>query len=193
MPETTETTKPATPTAVEAIPMEDGSIVNFTGKRKLVKEAEVTAQGTIKLRLCFRNGAVREEIFTPDAGTYAKAAAHGYLQKFGDECAGVNDLDDMVQAIDELLVRVNKGEWTSKREAGSGNSGASVLARALVEASGKTAEEIKEFLASKSQAEKIALRNNPKIKVIVDRLEAEKLAKKGGGIDSDSLLDGLGL
>jgi hypothetical protein len=180
-----------TKATVEAIPMEDGSIVNFTGKRKLVKEAEVTSQGTIKLRLCFRNGAVREEIFTPDAETYAKAAAHGYLQKFGDECAGVNDLDDMVQAIDELLVRVNKGEWTSKREGGSGNSGASVLARALVEVSGKTPEAIKEFLATKSQAEKIALRNNPKIKVVVDRLEAEKLAKKGGGIDSDALLDDL--
>ena len=182
------------PATVEAIPMEDGSIVNFTGKRKLVKEAEVTSQGTIKLRLCFRNGAVREEIFTPDAETYAKAAAHGYLQKFGDECAGVNDLDDMVQAIDELLVRVNKGEWTSKREGGSGgNSGASILARALVEASGKSAEDIKEFLAGKTQAEKIALRNNPKIKPIVDKLEAEKLAKKGGGINSDNLLDDIGI
>jgi hypothetical protein len=52
-------------------------------------------------------------------------------------------------------------------------------------------EAIKEFLATKSQAEKIALRNNPKIKVVVDRLEAEKLAKKGGGIDSDALLDDL--
>lgn len=190
MPDQNESKSPAT---VEAIPMEDGSIVNFTGKRKLVKEAEVTAQGTIKLRLCFRNGAVREEIFTPDSETYAKAAAHGYLQKFGDECAGVNDLDDMVQAIDELLVRVNKGEWTSKREAGSGNSGASVLARALAQVTGKSAEEIKEFLASKSQAEKIALRNNPKVKVVVDQLEAEKLAKKGGGVNSDALLDELGI
>jgi hypothetical protein len=191
MSESTDASK-ATETA-EAIPMEDGSIVSFTGKRKLVKEAEVTSQGTVKLRLCFRNGAVREEIFTPDAATYAKAAAHGYLQKFGDECAGVKDMDDMVQAVDELLVRVNKGEWTSKREGGAGNSGASILARALVEVSGKTPEQIKEFLATKSQAEKLALRNNPKIKVVVDKLESEKLAKKGGGIDSDGLLDDLGI
>ena len=136
---------------------------------------------------------MREETFAPDAETYAKSAAHGYLQKFGDECAGVNDLDDMVQAIDELLVRVNKGEWTSKREAGAGNSGASILARALIEVSGKTADQIKEFLATKTQAEKIALRNNPKVKIAVDRLEAEKLAKKGGGVDSNALLDDLGI
>lgn len=178
---------------VEAIPMSDGSIVNFTGKRKLVKEAEITPQGTIKLRLCFRNGAVREEIFTTDSATYAKAAAHGYLQKFGDECAGVEDLDDMVQAVDELLVRVNNGEWTSKREGGGAGTGSSVLARALVEVTGKTAEEIKLFLAGKTQAEKIALRNNPKIKPTVDKLEAEKQAKKGGGVNSDALLDDLGI
>jgi hypothetical protein len=178
---------------VEAIPMEDGSIVNFTGKRKLVKEAVVTEQGTIKLRLCFRNGIVREEIFTADSETYAKAAAHGYLQKFGDECAGVDDLDDMVQAIDELFVRVNKGEWTSKREGGGGNSGASILARALAEVSGKSAADIKVYLSEKTPAQKIALRNNPKVKVVVDRLEAEKQAKKGNAIDSNALLDDLGI
>ena len=178
----------------ETIPMEDGSIVNFTGKRKLVKEATIDlSTGNITIRLCFRNGAVREASFAPDCGTYQQAAAHGYLQKFGDECAGVNDLDDMVQAIDELLVRVGRDEWTSKREGGAGNSGASILARALVEASGKSAEDIKEYLATKTQAEKIALRNNPKIKPFVDKLEAEKLAKKGGGVDSDALLDGIGI
>lgn len=178
----------------EAIPMEDGSISTFTGKRKLTKEAEIDlSTGAIKIRLCFRNGAVREVTFAADAPTYMQAAAHGYLQKFGDECAGINDLDDMVQAVDELLVRVEGGEWASKREAGAGGSGASVLARALVEASGKSAEEIKVYLAGLNQAEKIALRNNPKIKPLVDRMEAEKLAKKGGGINSDALLDGIGI
>ena len=69
-------------------------------------------------------------------------------------------------------------------------AGTSVLVRALVEHTGKTVEAIKAFLANKSQAEKVALRNNPKVKPIVDRIESEKAAKKSS-VDTDALLDEL--
>ena len=82
--------------------------------------------------------------------------------------------------------RLYNGDWSVKRES-SGMAGTSVLVRALVEHTGKTVEQIKAFLAGKSQAEKVALRNNPKIKPIVDRIESEKAAKKTS-VDTDALL-----
>ena len=173
---------------VETVTMEDGLIVEFAGKRKLQKESFVTAEGLIQVRLDFRNGQTR--LFTIPAPMVAKFAAHGAEQKLGDEIAGLDDIDDCVLATDALIDRLYNGEWGVKREA-NGMAGTSVLVRALVEHSGKTVEEIKKFLANKSQAEKVALRSNPKIKPIVERIEAEKAAKKGN-VDTDAMLNEIG-
>lgn len=184
--------------ANEKISMTDGTVQEFSPKKKLIKEVTVSDQGTVKVKLYFRNGEVREFLATVEEATYYKAAAHGYSQKLGDECAGLDNVDDMVQAIDELLVRLEKGDWSSKREGGSA-AGGSILARALVELTKKAEEtdeqareRVKNFLANKTQAEKIALRGNDRLKPIVERLEAEKAAKSGKGIDADALLDQLG-
>ena len=92
-------------------------------------------------------------------------------------------------AVDELIDRLYNGEWSVKREA-NGMAGTSVLVRALVEYTGKTVEQIKQFLSGKSQAEKVALRNNPKIKPIVERIEAEKASTKAN-VDTDAMLNEL--
>lgn len=181
---TTETKTTKAATAIESVTMDDGRVVDFAGKRKLLKESFVE-EGNVKVRMDFRNGETR--IFTIPASLRDKFAAHGAEQKLGDEIAGLDDLDDAVLAIDDLMDRLNKGEWNQKREGGS-MSGTSILARALVESTGKSMEEVKTFLGKKSQAEKVALRGNPKIKPIVERLEAEKAAKGTSKIDTDSLL-----
>lgn len=169
---------------IETVTMEDGRVVDFAGKRKLLKESHVTPEGKVQVRMDFRNGATR--LFTiPDTMT-AKFAAHGAEQKLGDEIAGLEDTADCVLAVDELIDRLYNGEWSAKREA-NGMAGTSTLLRALVEHTGKTGEAIKAFLAGKTQAEKIALRNNPKIKPIIDRIEAEKAAKKSN-VDTDAML-----
>ena len=180
---------------VETVTMEDGRIVEFTGKRKLNKESTIGADGKIAVRLDFRNGATRT--FTIPDVLMAKFAAHGAEQKLGDEIAGLKgadggeaNLDDAVLAIDNLIDRLYDGEWNTQREA-NGLAGTSVLLRALVEFTGKNREEIRLFLKDKTQAEKIALRNNPRIKPIVERLESEKANKAGAGIDSDALLGAL--
>lgn len=173
-------------TAIETVTMTDGRVVDFAGKRKLQKESFVK-DGKVTIRLDFRNGETRT--FTVPDSLLLKFAAHGAEQKLGDEIAGLNDLDDAVLAIDELTERLARGEWGVKREA-NGMAGTSVLARALVEHTGKTMEQIKAFLGGKTQAEKVALRNNPKVKPIVERLEAEK-ASKASKIDTDSMLSEL--
>ena len=169
---------------VETVTMQDGRVVDFAGKKKLLKDASVTGEGKVQVRLDFRNGETR--IFTIPDNLLNKFAAHGAEQKLGDEIAGLAEIDDCVLAIDELIDRLYNGDWSVKRES-SGMAGTSVLVRALVEHTGKTVEQIKAFLAGKSQAEKVALRNNPKIKPIIERIESEKAAKKTS-VDTDALL-----
>lgn len=170
-------------TTVETVKMTDDRLVEFAGKRKLLKESFVDGD-KVSIRLDFRNGETRTFVIPP--ALLLKFAAHGAEQKLGDEIAGLSDIEDAVMAIDELTDRLNKGEWGVKREA-NGMAGTSVLVRALVEHTGKTLEQIKAFLGGKSQAEKVALRNNPKIKPIVERIEAEKAAKSSK-VDTDALL-----
>lgn len=172
-----------TETAVETVKMTDGRIVDFAGKRKLLKES-IEQDGTVQVRLDFRNGETR--LFTIPDNMLHKFAAHGAEQKLGDEIAGLADVDDCVIALDELIDRLYNGEWGIKRES-NGMAGTSVLVRALVEHTGKTVEQIKTFLSGKSQAEKVALRNNPKVKPIVERIEAEKVSK-ASKVDTDAML-----
>lgn len=177
---------------VEKVKMEDGREVEFVGKRRMLKDSifeESTGHPTI--RLDFRNG--RTVSFRIPEALLLKFAAHGAEQKLGDEVAGYkeDELDDQVLAVEELIERLNKGEWNVKREGGS-MAGTSILIKALVEFAGgsRTVEQVKEFLKGKSQAEKTALKNSPKIKPIVERLEAERAAKTAH-VDTDALLAGL--
>lgn len=192
-----ETTDPTKTSANEEILMADGTTQSFSPKKKLIKEVTLTEQGSVKIMLHFRNGEQREFLATAGDATYAKAAAHGYSQKLGDECAGLDSVDDMVQAVDELIVRLDKGDWSSKREGGSA-AGGSALAKALVEATRKPSESeqearerVKLFLAGKTHAEKLAMRINSRLKPIIERIESEKAAKSGKAIDSDALLSEL--
>lgn len=187
--QTTAATKSTkAPTAIETVTLTDGRIVDFAGKRKLLKESFIK-DGQVAIRLDFRNGETRT--FTLPADMLNKFAAHGAEQKLGDEIAGLDDIEDAVMAIDDLTERLNKGEWNQKKESG-GMAGTSILARALVEHTGKSMEDIKKFLGTKTQAEKVALRANPKIKPIVDKLEAEKATKGKNAVDTDKLLGELG-
>lgn len=182
--------------AIATVKMDDDRVVEFPGKRKLQKDSTIATDGTVSVRLDWRNGETR--LFVLPSGLIGKFAAHGAEQKLGDQIAGLKgkdggeaDIDDCVFAVDELIERLKKGEW-SQVAAGNGMAGSSVLAKALVEHTGKTIEAIKEFLSGKSQAEKVALRNNPKIKPIVEKLEAEKAekaAKTATPIDTDALLE----
>lgn len=175
-----------TPTEYTLVKMDDGREVEFAGKRRMLKESVIDADGKVSVRLDFVNGETR--IFALPADMFSRFAGHGAEQKLGDEVAGLTDVEDAIIAIDELIERLNAGSWGIARVAGSGMAGTSVLARALVEHTGKGMDAIKAFLAGKSQAEKVALRGNPNIAPIVARLEANKVKKAGVQVDTDALL-----
>lgn len=174
-------------TEYTVVVMDDGKKVEFAGKRKMLKSSSIDADtGEVKVRFDFVNGEYR--IFTLPVDMIAQFAAHGAEQKIGDETAGLADIEDAVIAVDEAMDRLAKGQWGVPRKAGESLAGTSVLARALVEHTGKDIATIKAFLTSKTQAQKVALRNNPSIHPIVQRLEAAKTKKPKEEIDTESML-----
>lgn len=168
----------------EKVTMEDGRVVEFAGKRKLLKEVLIQGvtegyEGPAAVRFDFRNGKTRT--YQLHEKLIWQFAAHGASQKIGDETAGEDDIDDMVLAVDDIIERLSgeSPEWTAKRE-GGGFGGVSILMRALMEHSGKDEATVKAFLKPKSHAEKMALRAHGPIAAIVKRLEDEKAAKAAG-------------
>lgn len=211
-PPATETRK--TKTEVTQVQMKDGRTVGFAGKRKMVKETLIDEKklvvdgdtvtletGAVSVRLDFRNGETRT--FTAPVSLIAKAVGHGFEQKLGDETAGEEKVDDMVIAVDDLIEHLAKGEWGVARE-GGGFSGASIVIRAIMEASGKDLQTVKDFLQKKLDAAKAAgqklsrkelydsFRNpNSKTGQIIERLEKEERSKESK-VNADEALAELG-
>jgi hypothetical protein len=188
---------------ITTVKMEDGTEVEFPGKRKMNKSHTIDeGTGKVSIRLDFRNGMFRE-ISLPES-LILKFAAHGAEQKYGDELAGLKgtdggepDIDDMVLTIDELDENIQKGLWSTRKE-GDGLGGTSVLIKALVEYGGKSVEQVKAFLKDKDAKFKMALRLDEKrpnkagntMAYYVKKIEAEKAAK-GTKVDTSKALDDL--
>ena len=147
------------------------------------------------LTLKFANG--KEIIITTDSlknGLLYMAAIHGLKQKLVDaaaisrnpETGRAATVEDKYQAVEAVYNRLLDGRWNATREGGGATGG--LLAQALTRmyAGRKTAEDIKAFLAEKSDAEKAALRKNPRVAQIIEDIRAEQ--GKDAGIDADELL-----
>ncbi len=172
-------------TVITTVTMTDGRIVDFPGKRRLLKAPIFTPEG-VSVRFDFVNGETR--LFSPRADLVSRFTAHGIEQKIGDETAGINDLDDAILAVDDLMERLAEGEWGTRREA-SELAGASILLRAIVEVTGKSVADIKAYLKSKTPAQKFALAGAEMFAPVVKRLQAEKAAKNHDkAVDTKALL-----
>lgn len=196
----------------ETVEMSDGRKVEFVGKQKLLKEAgvlvhgqfieidsstpEQIAHGHLAIRMDFRNGATRTYPLNRDI--IHRYALHGGLQKYGDQLAGgvkledgseSQDLDDWAYETDQLHDQLKSGIW-AKTRVGGGGGGVSVLIQALMEFTGRTAEEVRDFIKDWDPKTKAQMRLDPDIKPIVDRITAEKAAK-APKVDTASLKEKL--
>lgn len=174
---------------VTTVTMEDGRVVEFAGKRRIIKNSEIV-DGQLVTTIDFVNG--KSVVFRApkDPKFLALLAGHGAEQKLGDAAAGAETIEDAFEAVAEVAIRMENGEWNAKREPGSSAAGGSILVKALAEfRPNLTIEQVRQFLAGKSQAEKMALRNSAALRPIVQRLEAEKAARsKTPGVDAEALL-----
>lgn len=212
-----QSTTPAAPapakkkTEVETVKMTDGRTVDFPGKTKILKDALVgLSDGTFKpidelseeelasahvgalhIRMDFRNGATRLYPINPKLGL--RFAAHGGLQKYGDQLAGEDapDLDDWAASTDALHEQLHKNAEWSKARVGGGMAGTSVLLQALMEFSGRSQDEVKAFTKDWTPQMRQAMRNDPDLKPIIDRIEKEKAAVATAKVDTGSLKAGL--
>ena len=199
---TAKTTK-AKPEVTE-VTLNDGRTAKFVGKRNLNKSHSIdTAAGTVTTTFDFRTGdTIAFTTGIDDLEMLLNMAGHGAEQKGGDETAKVKalengepDIDSMVIAVENIVSRLSNTEasfddrWYAETAAGDGFSGASVVIRAIMEASGKDAPFVKAFLEKKLVDDKAAggqltrqklynayRKPGTKIAAIIARMEQEKLA-----------------
>lgn len=144
------------------------------------------------LDLVFANGSdirIALEDLSPEI--ISQAIMHGLKQKLVDAAAISRDpdtgreasIETKFAAVGEVYDRLMAGEWNKRREGGGGTGG--LLFRALCQMydGRKTPEQIKEYLAGKSDKDKAALRKNPNVAKIIDELRA-----KDGDAGGDDLL-----
>ena len=148
------------------------------------------------LALMFANGetlAMRGDALNSDVQQYAMM--HGLKQKLVDSAAISRNpetgrpatVEDKYQAVKTVYDRLLAGQWNATREGGGGATGGLLLqALCRMYAGRKTPDELKAFLADKSDAEKTALRKNPRVAQIIDDIRAEQ--GKAANIDTDELL-----
>ena len=129
--------------------------------------------------------------------TIERAIMHGLKQKLVDaaaisrnpETGRAASIDDKYNAVKTVFNRLLRGQWNAVREGGGATGGLLLQALARIYDGRKTVEQLREYLSDKSDAEKTALRKNPKVAAIIDEIRVEM--GRAGGIDTDELLNEL--
>lgn len=129
------------------------------------------------------------------------AVMHGLKQKICDAAAISRNPDtgrsasigDKFDAMQEVCERLIAGHWNKPAEGSSGPKGGLLFAALCRRSPEKSPEALRDWLESLTDAQKAALRANPKIATIIAEIKAERDANKAdsAGIDSDDLLDSL--
>ena len=161
-------------------------------------EATVTDDGALLLE--FRHGEtlrIHPETLNPEI--QRMAMLHGLKQKLVDAAAISRDtttgraatIITKFDAVKEIFDRIT-GEnpsWNKPRAGGGGGQGG-LLARAIARYKSVPVEAAKAYLDRLTDAQKQALRVDPRIATIINELRME--SAKPAGIDTDALLGGLG-
>ena len=130
-------------------------------------------------------------------GLLYAAAAHGLKQKLVDaaaisrnpETGRAATVQDKYEAVKVVYDRLLSGAWNAVREGGGQSGGLLFKALLRMYAGRKTEQDIRAFLEDKSDAEKTALRKNPRVAQIIEDIRAE--TGKAASIDTDSILEEL--
>ena len=163
------------------------------------KDIEATIESDGTLVLTFRHGEVlriHPESLAPEI--QRAAMLHGLKQKLVDAAAIPRDtatgraatISTKYDAVREIFDRIT-GEspsWNKPRAGGVGGQGG-LLARAIARYKNVPVEAAKAYLDRLTDAQKQALRVDPRIATIINQLRAE--SAKPAGIDTDALLGGL--
>lgn len=172
-------------------------------KRQTAITAEIIHNETdnrpCALLLQFANGemlSITASQLQPSIMEYA--IFHGLKQKLVDAAAISRNpetgrsatVEDKYQAVKAVYDRLLAGQWNANREGGGNAGGLLFQALCRMYQGRKTPEELRAFLADKTDAEKTALRKNPRVAQVIEEIRAEQ--GKAANIDTDELLAELG-
>lgn len=165
------------------VQMKDGRTLEFTERQKCLTRRDADA-----LHFDFKSGDTLTVTKADVEGLAERFMWHGVEQKFRDEFASAGDAADAFEWVTGLHSRIQKGEWSEKRE-GSGMSGAGLLVQALVEITGQSAADIRTFLADKTRRDQEVMRDYGPVAEKIREIKA----RKGGDTSAAaaSLLSGL--
>lgn len=175
--------------ANEAITMTN----NDTKKQPAIS---ATIDGT-KMTLTFSNGATLNLDATHLHDDIRQhAIMHGLKQKLVDAAAISRNtetgrpasVNDKYEAVKTVYDRLLSGAWNAIRE-GGGTGGLLLQALCHIHADRKTPEQIREWLETKTDAEKTALRKNPKVASIIEELRAAAGKSYDTGLSDDLLAE----
>lgn len=170
-----------------------------TTATKNVPAVAASIEGS-KLTLTFSHG----EVLVVDATTLEQdiilaATVHGLKQKLVDAAAIARDtttgrsatIDDKFAAVKEIFDRLTgpSPTWNKVIKSAPSMKGGMFLA-AMMELTGKSREEMIAYLDGLSKEHTAALKLNPRVSVIMERMAAER-AKPKGPDNSDELLAAL--
>ena len=165
------------------------------------KDIEATIENDGSLVLTFRHGEIlrlHPESLAPEI--QRAAMLHGLKQKLVDAAAISRDTAtgraatiatkyDAVREIFDRITHATAPSWNKSRTGGAGGQGG-LLARAIARYKSVPVEQAKAYLERLTDAQKQALRVDPRIATIINELRLE--SAKPAGIDTDALLGGLG-
>lgn len=177
---------------VTKVKLLDGREAEFTGEKRLLKTSLQNPDGSLQVRLDFVNGETRLHTLRPDM--VAQYALHGAEQKLGDEIAGIKGIDDAVEAVDQLMLRLDTGPdgWLKERDS-SGMAGASILAKALVKVTGQDIVTVRKYLAGLDTKTKLAMRLDPSVSPTIKQLEQEALERAAAAGKDEPKIDVAGV
>ena len=161
-------------------------------------EARIADDGALILE--FRHGEMLKlhpESLNPEI--QRMAMLHGLKQKLVDAAAISRDTTtgraatiatkyDAVREIFDRITHATAPSWNKPRTGGTGGQGG-LLARAIARYKNVPVEAAKAYIDRLTDAQKQALRVDPRIATIINELRAE--SAKPAGIDTDALLGGL--
>lgn len=196
-------------TEYNKVTMTDGRAVDFPTKRTMQREILLNGSGT-QVRFDFANGETRT--FDVPKQHYDYSAGFGFGHKLGGSLAGTKEnpltVEDTIEAIDNLYARLSTSNDWNTTALGGDASGGHVVIAALMEATGKSRTETREYVDGilakdvarvagteekplTRQALYKAFRANQRLTPIIRRMEDAQAVKAPPAVAVDTLLDDL--
>jgi len=188
----TPTPEKKAPVEKVAVTMGDGRVVHFPPSWQVMKETNITEDGTVSTRFDFSNGMSRVFTIYPGQHLYELLVGAGIESKIGDALKQ-DKVEDKVKAYDAMAERLRSGEWKVRN--GDGTSTIPAVILAIMNHTGKTQAQVEEQVKQQltdnkmSRQQLYAKYRESSLGPVIEKIEAgrKKVVGKAGPAGDDLL------